>query len=140
MGKYYKTYTRNKKESNISQPLRYSFLKSIFIEGLSVKNVPLIISRPQSSGKCTIPQPKSSLARQNEPTYFSSFPTIWLTKSPLNSAAGRKLALPPPRRSYPLLTKTPKTALPSPRLGVTSTTVLEIQLRSLARLVGAITI
>jgi hypothetical protein len=39
MTKYYKTYLNNKKESNISQPLRFSFLTSVFKEGLSVKHV-----------------------------------------------------------------------------------------------------
>ncbi len=59
MAKYYKAYLHNKKESNISLPLRFSFLKSIFIEGLSVKNVPFYTLRQLSNGKYTILQPKS---------------------------------------------------------------------------------
>jgi hypothetical protein len=39
MPKYSKVYLRNKKESNVSMPLRFSFLKSIFVDGMSVKNV-----------------------------------------------------------------------------------------------------
>jgi hypothetical protein len=39
MTKYCKVYLRNKKESNVSIPLKFTFLRSIFVEGLSVKNV-----------------------------------------------------------------------------------------------------
>lgn len=39
MSKYSKIYLRNKKESNISSPHRYSFLASIFNDQMSVKNV-----------------------------------------------------------------------------------------------------
>lgn len=31
MAKFTKVYIRNKKESNISIPLRYSFLRSVFV-------------------------------------------------------------------------------------------------------------
>lgn len=104
MGKYYKTYTRNKKESNISQPLRYSFLKSIFVEGLSVKNVKISLSRPPSNGKCTTLQPKSSLAWPKGLTFFNSSPTTLQIKSPQSHAAGGNCA--------PALTPPPP---PSPR-------------------------
>lgn len=140
MGKYYKTYTRNKKESNISQPLRYSFLKSIFVEGLSVKNVPIDISRPPSNGKCTTPPLKSLHAWPNELTYFSFSLKIWPTKFPQNNVAGSSSAPANHRQVSPLPKKTPRIVPPSPRLAVTSTLVPETQSRSLARLVGATTI
>ena len=61
MTKFSKVYHRNKKESNISLPLRFSFLKSVFVDGMSVKNVTLFSSRPLSNGKCTTLLPKSLL-------------------------------------------------------------------------------
>lgn len=63
MSKFYKTYRHNKKESNISAPLRFSFLKSIFIEGLSVKNVYFLLYRQLQSGKCITLQLRSSLGK-----------------------------------------------------------------------------
>lgn len=61
MNKYNKVYLRNKKESNISLPLRYSFLQSIFVDNMTVKEVSLSLCRPLSSGKFITPLQRSLL-------------------------------------------------------------------------------
>lgn len=63
MAKYTTVYVRNKKESSISLPLRYSFLRSIFVHNMSVKDVPSFSFRPPPSGRSTIPLQKSSPER-----------------------------------------------------------------------------
>lgn len=59
MNKYNKVYLRNKKESNISLPLRYSFLQSIFVDNMTVKEVSLTLYRPLWSGRFTTPPQRS---------------------------------------------------------------------------------
>lgn len=87
MGKYTTVYVRNKKESSISLPLRYSFLRSIFVHNMSVKDVPTFLFRPPPSGKFTIPQPKSSPGRHAGTNFKSCSKKITWCQHRSSSAA-----------------------------------------------------
>lgn len=73
MTKYNKVYLRNKKESNISLPLRYSFLQSIFVDNMTVKEVSLPLYRPLWSGRFTTPLLKSLLGLPSGINFTPSF-------------------------------------------------------------------
>ena len=86
MALYSKVYLRNKKESNISAPLRFSFLRSIFVDKMSVKHVAFAWPRRPSSGRYTTPQQKWLPGGPGAPTNRPSSPK---PQGPLSSATGR---------------------------------------------------
>lgn len=86
MAKYSKVYLRNKKESNISTPLRYSFLSSIFVDQMSVKNVSYRPFRPPSSGKYTTPLQRSLRGWPND---LICSPSSKITNNQPSSVVGR---------------------------------------------------
>ena len=100
MSTYTKVYMRNKKESNISLPLRYSLLRSIFVDNMSVKNVSLPPLRQPSSGRSTTPPPKSSPAppRGTSSTSSSTTSTPCPTR-PNRPPTGRSTPRSPSKRS-----------------------------------------
>ena len=72
MPKYSKVYLRNKKESNVSIPLRFSFLKSIFVDGMSVKNVSPTLTKAALKWKMHYSTAKiiARLARRSKESEF----------------------------------------------------------------------
>ena len=80
-------YRRNKKESIIPQLIRYSLIKSILVEHMTVKEVPLPSPRPPPSGESTIPPPRKSHAAPAEAT-SKKFSTKNATRWPRNLPNG----------------------------------------------------
>lgn len=132
MTKFSKIYLKNKKESHISIPLKYSFLRSLFLEHMSVKSVKISSFRQPKSGKFTTPPPKSSLVRPKSHNFTRSSSRRDTSPNPPNRPAGNKSWTMSESRRSPLLTNNQET-IKKPRVTPTLKTFLVTEFPFAAR-------